>query len=215
MDLSSKYFFYVSNITKKVYIDEDGCFCVYYIKDDAEKTVRENSHIESSLLTRKFFNEVFSLGANEIKIFSVDCKECEKLENTNKNYTKFENKELSRTLLQLMETNKKKYLLELGKHTFIAPLKIQTRKYKQAPKIRYSYAKIDNDEQKYFLIFSDIKHFEQWKNNQMDDWKPVEITLQRFEWIRKGNPIWINPFSNNIRLKSEYLEIINKEVVEK
>ena len=179
-----EYYMILSDITGKPYIDIN--FCCYMFDTKSEADVFAKSLSDASVKNSQYYRtknlctELFSFGIITIKV-----KEKNKDNFTDipidKNDGKkvYYNPECNRYIYRLRQTKKKEYLRALKDVNFIAPLLIDIRKEAAYPGLHYSFAYL-NDDASYFLLFSTLQEFEEWKRSQMFDWKPMELNLKKF-----------------------------------
>ena len=112
-------------------------------------------------------------------------------------------------LLRLKQTQKKKYLRAIGSQSFIVPVVMDERKHQHFPSLHYGYAEL-GDGAIYYLLFVTLEDFEQWNETQNNQFHPLEITLSKYNRIRKNFPVLINPLSDRVVLTNEQIVDITK-----
>ena len=208
----TEYFLIKSEKTKKPYSDENGNCYLFEVKSDAEAFAhkKEDVKIENAKSYRmQFIAELYGHGIKgikvkqrnkEYKIIPVDKKA------TRRQYA---NPDASFNVMMLNQTRKKKYAKELKNVVFITPVLIDPRFIKRYPEMHYSYATFDGNE-RFYVLFTSLKEFTEWNNDQEQDWKPVEMKLQKVGRIRKNSNILINPLSDKIILQDKQINEILK-----
>ncbi len=109
-------------------------------------------------------------------------------------------------LLLLKTTKKRKYLAELDKAKFIAPLIIRSRQPKEYPTIHYATATLGN--YTFLPLFTTVQEFEHWKEKAKVPFVPHETTLLELSNARKNLPVIVNMEDDRFVLTDEMLKMI-------
>lgn len=122
------------------------------------------------------------------------------------------NPEASRFIHRAQETLQKKYLRSLYHCSFYAPVCIDDRSEGQYPHVSYCYATFRSPEQ-FYVLFTSLEEFELWNATRNNEWAPLEVKINKFDRIRNGNSVIINPLSNKLCLDNKNFNIIKSEGV--
>lgn len=208
----TEYFLIKSEKTKKPYTDEDGSCYLFETKSDAEVFCKNLSDIKienPKMYRMQFIAEIYGYGIRQIKVKQRN-KDCKTIPVDKKDVRRqFSNPEASYNVMMLNQTRKKKYARELKNVSFITPVMIDPRFIKRYPEMHYSFATTDGNN-RFYVLFTSLKEFEDWNKEQEQDWKPVDMKLQKVGRIRKNNHILINPLSDKIILQDKQINEILK-----
>lgn len=212
----NQYFMIMSTITGKPYIDKDFNGYLFESKSDAEGFVMglKNSSIKIPEQYYRVLNlctELYQYGFKNIKIKRKEKEDFITIPVSKADAkTEYYNHYANRYILRLRETRKSEYLKALKNVPFLAPIIMDTRLPEQYPGIYYSYALFKNDT-RYFVLFTTLTEFEEWRKSQMYDWKPAELSMQKFGRIRGKSPVLINPLSDCLILSDKQIEKMLKK----
>ena len=108
------------------------------------------------------------------------------------------NREFLRDYLLLLETSKQKYLESLGQRKLIVPMLITTADIQGVDKPVMKYCTVkpaQNADQlpMLYIAFTDLDHYEEWRAQQRELYKPIEVEFWQFEQIYGKCGIRINP----------------------
>lgn len=201
-----------STVTNKPYMDKGYNCYLFEIYNEAEAFKKKIDN--TIILDAKYYraaticSNLFSQGFIGIKLKKknidfVDIPVTE-ADATKRDYY---NSYANRCINRLIQTRQKEYLRNLKDANFLAPILTETRKIKEYPKLFYSYA-IYKDDTRYFTLFSTLSEFNEWKETQMYDWKPMELNLKKFGRVRNNSPILINPLTDKLIISDKQCEYI-------
>lgn len=206
----TEYHMIMSTITDKPYIDKDFNGYLFELKSDAEGFVKglKNSSIKIPAAYYRVLNlctELYQYGFKNVKIKKKGKEEFITIPITKADAkTEYYNHYANRYILRLRQTRKSEYLKELKKVPFLAPIIMDVRLPEQYPGIFYSYALFKSDT-RYFVLFTTLTEFDEWRKSQMYDWRPAELSMQKFGRIRSKSPVLINPLSDRLILSDKQI----------
>ncbi len=219
LTLTPYYVIYSSN-TNQPYIDSDGHCIFFEVHIEAEgyieavnKKIPDTLKIQDSkqFKIKELCADLYNLGAIGISVHKraqkpINVFLSESDAKRAKKGTLFNN-DTSRYVLRAQETHQKQFLRILKNRPFYAPIIISDRKEKQYPHVSYCYATFKTNEQ-FYILFTTLDEFNQWNATQQNEWSPLEVYVSKFDRIRKGNPVLINPMSNKFFLTNHTFNII-------
>lgn len=203
---TKKYHLIKSKKTKDIYIDEQARCFLFESDVDAELFCKEVPDTffeeEEQFVVRPFMSRCRSAG---IKVCRVreggKDKYADIPVDNNETQRQFYNGDTMRTLLLLRETGKKEYLNTLRDCPFIAALTIEDRKEGEPASLKYGYASFTaNKGERFYLLFSSFREFENWKTRRKTDAEPYLITISKFMTLISPDGFFINPESTRIRV---------------
>ena len=204
----------ISPLTKHPYIDEqDNCY-MFELMREASDYVKEKpgtAYDKAQFYRQIICSDLYAIGAKRIIIKQANVSKPIEIEIDKSSVKKqFYNVDTSRLVYQIKQTKKKKYLLKLIDRIFYMPVLIDVRVKKHYPHLHYSYATFNGDDLNY-LLFTTLQEFDKWNESQNGKWKALETTLIKFESIRNGKAIFINPLHEQLILTDKQLKMILKE----
>lgn len=158
-----------------------------------------------------FVNTLYQQGVDAINIKLKNEKDFIKYKIKTEDLKKngYCNHVVNQCLLQLIQTGYKKYLRLLKDEYFLTPVLLIKRKEEQYPVIKYCAVKKDG---KYYnILFSTLQEFEEWNEEQISKYCPLEVDISKFERIRKNNSVLVNPLSRKIILDSTAIKVIKEK----
>lgn len=202
------YYVVYSNITKKPYIDEE--FSCYMIEDkEKKKEIAKDTYIKNqpTINSKILISSYYQYGIKGIKVLlkGKDVYEYIKIEKKDVLPKFYYNCFLNRNINMLKQTCKKKYLKEMYKAKYIAPVIIKRRKSGEYPKVQYIYATVKKN-MEYYVLFSTVDEFEYWNKKQNLHCSPLQVHITDFDKIRKEHPVLINPSSDKLILTDEQIK---------
>lgn len=202
-----------STLTKRPFLDErDNCY-MFELMREASDFVKDHPGTEygkAQFHRQIVCNDLYAIGAKHIVIKHANATAVSVEIDKNSVKKQFYNVPASRLVALIKQTKKKKYLLELNNQTFYMPILIDVRVPKHYPHLHYSYATFNGDDYNY-LLFTTLQEFDKWNEAQDNKWKALETTLVKFDSIRKGKSIYINPLYEQLILTDKQLKLISKE----
>lgn len=201
-----------STLTQRPYIDERNNCYMFELMREAGDFIK--NHPGTAYDSAKFYrqiicNDLYAIGVEHIVIKHANAASVTIDVDKNGVKKQFYNVPASRLICQLKQTKKKKYLMELRDKTFIMPVLTDVRIKKHYPHLHYSYATFNGDDYNY-LLFTTLQEFDKWNKTQDGKWKAIKTTLSKFDVIRKGKPIYINPLYEQVILTDKQLKLIKK-----
>lgn len=212
----NEYYLIMSAKTGKPYMDRDYSCYMFELHSDAETfctEIPDTISAESKNYKQiEFCTGFYSYGIRNIKVFPRG-KTCINIPlGINDVKKQFYNSEANGLVYRLKQTSEKKYLRELKNVPLFAPVLINPRLPKQYPDIHYCYATFSGSDSVYYILFTTLQEFEQWNKEQKENWRPLEVSLSKFQQIRNGKSILINPVKDKLILTDKQIIIALEDV---
>ncbi len=214
----NKYYIIMARKTKKPYIDANYNCYLFNERKEAEsfmakiKEYNEDVYLSDSdkeiNSAIKFSNDMNNIGVKNIVARFNKEDYIIPTEKPDFKYLLY-NPVTSGNLLRLSQTSQKQYLRNLYSGTFYTAISLDKRKFGRHPIIRYSFVTIKGMG-RYFILFSSLHEFYEWNKTQDNKWSPMETNISKFDRIRMGNPIIINPHLDKIVLTKSLINIIKE-----
>ncbi len=205
--VNTKYYILYSKKTNLPYLNVSNMLYLFETKMDAEifkKNASEPIYIKEDGEDIVDFGKYYNMGFDKIYIFKAGGKK-RKINITEADIkVKFYNKELNKGLLRMKQTSQNQYIRHIKKEKFLTPVLIEPRQPKEYPNM--FYCSIKKQDINYYLMFSTIEEFNEWKGQKEEKWEPLEITLEEIIEIFNKEYIYINPLSIKLILSIEQIK---------
>lgn len=212
----NKYYQIFSADTKRLYMDKQ--YRCYLFQSDLEakqfcdqlQDVYFNVNSPSYIKQGPFISLCYGLGIDQIRVKTAKNEKYVDISVNKKDAKRqFYNRSTVRNVLRLKQTRKNKYLKELAETLFISPILIDKRETGQYPVIHYAYGMLKDGSINY-LLFTTLQEFEKWNDTQKQDFSPNQTSLQELNKIRNGNPVLINPLSDQLIITDKQIVSITR-----
>ncbi len=207
-----EYFIIYAQATGKPYIDVNRSCYLFELKSEADifcKEVKGTYITNAQQLNRDIYGTgFFSLGIERIRIKEKQSDSFTDVTVSREDVAKkqYFNQNAVRDIYRLKQCNQKKYLRNLSRYDYLTPVQIVPRAVGQYPEIHYSYA-TSNGEDRFYLLFTTIQEFENWKKQQEGVWKPLAVNFNTFGRIRKDSSVVINPMTDRLILSDKMIRM--------
>ncbi len=211
----NKFFRIKTKATKKTYIDEEiRCYLTDTMKEADDiiarlktigvETYRENA--PESFQKKEYCGLFYEYGITTLWVKFAKEKDARiyEIEKDDVPPGVAYNEDTCADINRLFSTSKLKYLRSLKNEPLFCPVIIDPRFKKQYPTIRYGKAMIKGKE--HFIMFSDLKSFDEWNETQDLKWSPFKTSIFSFQDIRKAESIIINPMSEKLILNNQTIK---------
>ena len=110
-------------------------------------------------------------------------------------------KDLIANLILFNETHAAEFLDSIFKANAIVPVKTTKNK------VTYAFAK--KNKKNYYLCFSSLKEFEEWKKSSNNDYRPLLISFERYylQIAKNGGDLLFNPLSIKTIIPRKHIRI--------
>lgn len=216
----NKYYLIYSKRTNRPYLNVNNAGFMFesrleadaFIKEMKDDLMRKN---EPQQNTKDVISLFYSCGMEKVFLKTSSSKDLVEVP-VCKEDTKgvYYNCILTRSIIQLKQTKKKKYLRDMYKLKFIIPIMIKKRKKKEYHQLHYIYATVKKD-MKYYVFFSTLQEFEKWNEKQNEVWKPLEVLMPAVKSIRGDNPVLINPLTDKLILTGQQINDMEEKYTKK
>lgn len=205
--VNTKYYILYSKKTNLPYLNVSSMLYLFETKMDAEtfqKSTQEPVYIKEDGEDIVDFSRFYNLGFDKMFIFKAR-GEKKKINITEADIkVKYYNKELNKGLLRMKQTSQNQYIRHIRKEKFLTPVLIEPRQFAEYPNM--FYCSIKEKEKHYYLMFSTLDEFNEWKNTKEENWEPLEITFLEIVEVLKKEYIYINPLSIKLILSIKQIK---------
>lgn len=190
----------ISLRTGKVYMDENnGCYFIEskFEAENFQKSTDVRLEPPKVYAPRQFTSELYSEGVELIHVWRIKGKFDVRIKKEDCS-GQFFNHETAGNINLLVQTSEKRFFQRIKRNSFIVPVLINPRRKKNPVTMKYSFAK--NNDRKFFLIFVNMQEFEKWNNSQAFDYKPLFLSFEKIDELRKNRDLLVDPLSSRLVL---------------